>query len=77
MTPEVPAVIFPTKMVICAFAVTVAVALAIVDPPRTGMAPSVFRALRAAARIDAVVYVSCNPQGFRLRNDFVIRGGAL
>ena len=29
MTPEVPAVICPTKMVICAFAVTVAVALAI------------------------------------------------
>ena len=29
MTPEVLAVIFPTKMVICAFAVTIAIALAI------------------------------------------------
>ena len=48
-----------------------------VDPPRTGMAPSVFRALRAARGVRRVVYVSCNPNGYRLRNDFVLRGGSL
>lgn len=50
---------------------------AVVDPPRTGMSPSVCRALRAATGIDTVVFVSCNPHGHTLRHDFVLKGGSL
>ena len=37
------------------------VVVAIVDPPRSGLHPSVIRTLRATARIQRIVYVSCNP----------------
>jgi tRNA (uracil-5-)-methyltransferase len=35
--------------------------VAIVDPPRSGLHPSVLKALRRCTAIDALVYVSCNP----------------
>mmetsp|Transcript_14865 Transcript_14865/g.18389 ORF Transcript_14865/g.18389 Transcript_14865/m.18389 type:complete len:368 (+) Transcript_14865:1-1104(+) len=37
--------------------------IAIVDPPRAGLHPSVIRALRMAPKLETVVYVSCNPTG--------------
>jgi len=52
-------------------------AVAIVDPPRTGLAPGVCKALRAAEGVGAVVYVSCNPHGHNLRHDYVVKGGSL
>ena len=52
-------------------------AVAIVDPPRTGLAPSVCKALRNAPAVDRVVYVSCNPHGHTLRHDYVVKGGSL
>lgn len=52
-------------------------AVAVVDPPRTGMSPSVCRALRAAPGISTIVFVSCNPHGHTLRHDFVVKGGSL
>ena len=51
--------------------------VAIVDPPRTGLAPSVCKALRAAEGVGAVVFVSCNPHGHNLRHDYVVKGGSL
>ena len=35
--------------------------VAVVDPPRGGLHPSVLKALRRCTAIDALVYVSCNP----------------
>ena len=52
-------------------------AVAILDPPRTGMAPSVCKALRSANGVDRVVFVSCNPHGHTLRHDYVVKGGSL
>ena len=37
--------------------------VAIVDPPRAGLHPSVIHALRTCRAIDCLVYVSCNPKG--------------
>ena len=37
--------------------------VAIVDPPRAGLHPSVIHALRTCKAIDCLVYVSCNPKG--------------
>ena len=37
--------------------------VAIVDPPRAGLHPSVIQALRTCKAIDCLVYVSCNPKG--------------
>ena len=51
--------------------------MAILDPPRTGIAPSVCRALRAAEAVTRVVFVSCNPHGHTLRHDYVVKGGSL
>ena len=51
--------------------------VAVLDPPRTGVAPSVCKALRAAEAVDAVVFVSCNPHGHTLRHDYVVKGGSL
>jgi tRNA/tmRNA/rRNA uracil-C5-methylase (TrmA/RlmC/RlmD family) len=50
---------------------------AVVDPPRTGLHPSVCRALRATAAVDRLVFVSCNPRGQAMRHDFVLKGGSL
>jgi hypothetical protein len=47
------------------------------DPPRTGLAPSVCKALRAESAIDRIVFVSCNPHGHTLRHDYVVKGGSL
>ena len=52
-------------------------AVAVLDPPRTGVDPRVSKALRAAEAIERVVFVSCNPHGHTLRHDFVIKGGSL
>ena len=49
----------------------------VVDPPRTGMSPSVCRALRRAHAVTRVIYVSCNPCGRVHRADYVVRGGGL
>ncbi|RYY34579.1 hypothetical protein EON62_03165, partial [archaeon] len=37
--------------------------VAIVDPPRGGLHPSVIRALRTCKPLKRIVYVSCNPSG--------------
>ena len=58
-------------------AATSANAVAILDPPRTGMAPSVCKALRATEAVKRVVLCSCNPHGHNLRRDFVVKGGSL
>ena len=50
--------------------------VAIVDPPRTGLAPSVCCALRANPLISRVIMVSCNPLAKRLRQDYVVHGGS-
>ena len=50
---------------------------AVLDPPRTGLAPSVCKALRAESAIDRIVFVSCNPHGHTLRHDYVVKGGSL
>ena len=50
---------------------------AVLDPPRTGLAPSVCKALRAESVIDRIVFVSCNPHGHTLRHDYVVKGGSL
>ena len=50
--------------------------VAVIDPPRTGLAPSVCAALRANPLIARVIVVSCNPTGRRLRQDFVVHGGS-
>ena len=52
-------------------------AVAVLDPPRTGVAPSVCKALRAAQCIRRVIFISCNPHGHSLRHDFVVKGGSL
>lgn len=52
-------------------------AVAVLDPPRTGVAPAVCKALRATAGIARVVFVSCNPHGHTLRHDYVVKGGSL
>ena len=49
----------------------------VLDPPRTGLAPSVCKALRAEPAVDRVVFVSCNPHGHTLRHVYVIKGGSL
>ena len=51
--------------------------VAILDPPRTGLSPSVCKALRQARGINRIVFVSCNPHGHTLRHDFVVKGGSL
>ena len=51
--------------------------VAVLDPPRTGVAPGVCKALRAAKEISKVVFVSCNPHGHTLRRDYVVKGGSL
>jgi len=58
-------------------AVRGAAAVAVLDPPRTGLSPSVCRALRASDAVGGIVFVSCNPHGHTLRRDFVLRGGNL
>ena len=35
--------------------------VAIVDPPRPGLHPSVLKALRQHTQISRLVYISCNP----------------
>ena len=35
--------------------------VSVVDPPRAGLHPSVLKSLRRCSRLDALVYVSCNP----------------
>ena len=52
-------------------------AVAILDPPRTGVAPAVCKALRAAERVQRIVFISCNPHGHTLRHDYVVKGGSL
>ena len=52
-------------------------ATVILDPPRTGMAPSVCKAIRSSEGCTRVVYVSCNPHGHTLRHDYVVKGGSL
>jgi hypothetical protein len=49
----------------------------VLDPPRTGLASSVCKALRAESAIDRIVFVSCNPHGHTLRHDYVVKGGSL
>ena len=51
--------------------------VAVLDPPRTGVHPSVCKALRASPEVDRIVFVSCNPHGFTLRHDYVVKGGSL
>jgi tRNA (uracil-5-)-methyltransferase len=43
--------------------VAVTEVVAIVDPPRAGLHPSIIRALRTSRLIHRLVYVSCNPAG--------------
>ena len=49
----------------------------VLDPPRTGLNPSVAKALRREPRVTRVVLVSCNPCGMHLRIDYVVKGGSL
>jgi tRNA/tmRNA/rRNA uracil-C5-methylase (TrmA/RlmC/RlmD family) len=42
--------------------------VAIVDPPRGGLHPSVIRALRTCKPLKRVVYVSCNPTGSQIED---------
>ena len=51
--------------------------VAIVDPPRTGLKPSVCAALRAQPRVRRVLFVSCNPHGHNMRFDYTVKGGSL
>ena len=51
--------------------------VAVVDPPRTGLAPALCAALRAQPCISRVLFVSCNPHGHNLRFDFTVAGGSL
>ena len=53
------------------------VVVAIVDPPRTGLKPSVCAALRAQPRVRRVLFVSCNPHGHNMRFDYTVKGGSL
>jgi tRNA (uracil-5-)-methyltransferase len=46
-----------------AAAVPITNVVAIVDPPRGGLHPSVIRALRTCKPLKRIVYVSCNPTG--------------
>lgn len=47
--------------------------IAIVDPPRTGLKPSVCAALRAQPSIRRVLFVSCNPHGHNMRFDYTVK----
>ena len=49
--------------------------VAVLDPPRTGLDPSVCTALRANANVDRVLFISCNAAGKQLRRDYVVQGG--
>ena len=49
----------------------------LLDPPRTGLQPSVAKALRREPRVQRIVMVSCNPCGCFYRADFVVKGGSL
>ena len=51
--------------------------VAIIDPPRTGMHPSVFKSLRNCALVRRIVYVCCNPTGQFARWDFIVRNGSM
>ena len=51
--------------------------MAIVDPPRTGLKPSVCAALRKQPAIERVLFVSCNPHGHQMRFDYTVKGGSL
>lgn len=51
--------------------------VAVLDPPRTGLAPSVCKLIRAQRNVSKVVFVSCNPHGHTLRRDYVVKGGSL
>ena len=51
--------------------------VAIVDPPRTGMKPSVCRKLRWRKEVAVVVVVSCNPHGYNMRWDYTVKNGTL
>ena len=51
--------------------------VAVLDPPRTGLAPSVCKLLRAQTDVSKIVFVSCNPHGHTLRRDYVVKGGSL
>ena len=51
--------------------------IAICDPPRNGMRPSVSVALRSCAQVRRIVYISCNPEDKFKRKDFVVKGGSL
>lgn len=55
-------------------------AVAVIDPPREGLSPSVSRALRKAESIQRIVYVACNPRGGYLRrrlHDHGVQGCSL
>ena len=51
--------------------------VAVVDPPRTGMAPAVCASLRRCEQVSRLVYVCCNPGGNFARWDYVVRKGSL
>ena len=51
--------------------------VAILDPPRVGIEPSVCTALRQHPAVSKIVFVSCNPSGRLLRKDYVVHGGTL
>lgn len=51
--------------------------VAIVDPPRTGLKPTVCAALRKQPAVERVVFVSCNPHGHQMRFDYTVKGGSL
>ena len=47
--------------------------IAIVDPARTGLKPSVCAAIRAQSSIRRVLFVSCNPHGHNMRYDYTVK----
>jgi tRNA (uracil-5-)-methyltransferase len=51
----------PASAAVSPPAVRIPALVAVVDPPRSGLHPNVLKALRRCARVDALVYVSCNP----------------
>jgi tRNA (uracil-5-)-methyltransferase len=51
--------------------------VAVIDPPRTGMHPSVAVGLRMAPAVKRVVFISCNPTGKYVRWDYLVKGGSL
>jgi tRNA (uracil-5-)-methyltransferase len=57
----VPTPLAPSSTAASSPIATIPALVAVVDPPRSGLHPNVLKALRRCTRLDALVYVSCNP----------------